>query len=264
MAIRNFLFTWRPTETYPHADIRRLLDELEANGSLLERWRCASYRMVRDGDRAYVYKQGKPPRGIFAAGTIVGPAEERRVARPNETRFVVPIEFEAFVDPSEHFLVSNDDLLQVSAPTPWNTRRSGVPLEPEVARGIEDLLNRRLASAWPQSQKTRDHARKTERLIEVYERDQTLVGELAELYDGCCQICGSKPFGGDLGRLTEGHHIQWLCRGGFDSRDNVILLCPNHHAAMHEMDPEFDRLKSVFRFGSNVVPIRLDRHLKSV
>ncbi len=204
MARRSFLFTWKPTETYPHAEIRRLLDEFEANGSLLERWRCASHRMVREGDRAYVYKQGKPPRGIFAAGTIVGPAEERRVARPNENRFVVPIEFEVFVDPAERFLVSNVDLLQVSAPTPWNTQRSGVPL----ARGIEDLLNRRLASAWPQSQKARDPARKTERLIEVYERDQTLVRELMELYDGCCQICGSKPFGGDLGRITEGHHIQ--------------------------------------------------------
>jgi 5-methylcytosine-specific restriction endonuclease McrA len=220
--------------------------------------------MVREGDRAYVYKQGRPPRGIFATGTIVGPAEERRVARRNENRFVVPIEFEVFVDPAERFLVSNDDLLKISVPTPWNTQRSGMPLTPEVAGSVEGLLNRHFSSAWPQSQKARDYARKTERFIEVYERDQALVRDLEELYDGCCQICGSKPFGGDLGRLTEGHHIQWLCRGGSNSRDNLVLLCPNHHAAMHETDPEFDPLNLVFRFGSNSVPIRLDRHLKSV
>ena len=57
------------------------------------------------------------------------------------------------------------------------------------------------------------------------------------------------------------HHIQWLCRGGADTLDNLVLLCPNHHAAMHAADPEFDRSKLEFRFGSKVIPIRLDRHL---
>jgi hypothetical protein len=52
---------------------------------------------------------------------------------------------------------------------------------------------------------------KRERLIEVYERDQTLIRELKRLYKGCCLLCGSAPLDALLGfDLLEGHHIHWL------------------------------------------------------
>jgi 5-methylcytosine-specific restriction protein A len=67
----------------------------------------------------------------------------------------------------------------------------------------------------------------------------------------------------EFGELTEAHHIDWLCRGGQDTMENLILLCPNHHAAIHAKDPTFDRGRLEFRNGSMVLKVVLDRHLKS-
>jgi 5-methylcytosine-specific restriction enzyme A len=75
------------------------------------------------------------------------------------------------------------------------------------------------------------------------------------MYEGCCQICKSVPFKGQFGSIAEGHHIDWLCRGGKDTLDNLILLCPNHHAAIHAANPAFDRSRLEFRFGPKRVPI---------
>lgn len=120
------------------------------------------------------------------------------------------------------------------------------------------------------------HPGKRERLIEVYARNQALVNELKQLYKGRCQLCGSKPFDGEFGDLLEGHHIHWLSRGGPDTRDNLVLVCPSHHAAIHAADNVlFDPKSLVFQFqyeppsprslgmtANYSVPVRLDLHLK--
>jgi hypothetical protein len=104
---------------------------------------------------------------------------------------------------------------------------------------------------------------KRERLLETYVRNQKHVRKLKGLYVGCCQICGAAPFGSEFGELAEAHHIDWLCRGGQDKMENLILLCPNHHAAIHATDPVFDRGRLEFRNDTMVLKVVLDHHLKS-
>jgi 5-methylcytosine-specific restriction enzyme A len=50
-------------------------------------------------------------------------------------------------------------------------------------------------------------------------------------------------------RLCHGHHIQWLSRGGEDELDNMVLICPNHHAAIHRDDAPFDYATLAFTFS---------------
>ncbi len=81
-------------------------------------------------------------------------------------------------------------------------------------------------------------------------RDRRLVDELRELYDGCCQICSWSPrsiFGVDL---CEAHHVRWLSRGGNDALHNLVLVCPNHHRAIHLCDAQFDWGANGFVFQS--------------
>ena len=107
---------------------------------------------------------------------------------------------------------------------------------------------------------------KKEVLREIWQRNSKEVAWIKSKYSHRCQICGSVPFNGDLGSdISEAHHIVWLSRYGADCRDNMILLCPNHHAAMHMSDPppEFDREKLSFTFAeNNVITLRLDLHLR--
>ncbi|MCK8607261.1 HNH endonuclease [Apilactobacillus ozensis] len=60
--------------------------------------------------------------------------------------------------------------------------------------------------------------------------------ELARLFaHGKCQLCNKNaPFCEKDGTpFLEVHHIQWLSKGGPDTIDNVIAICPNCHRRMH-------------------------------
>lgn len=64
-----------------------------------------------------------------------------------------------------------------------------------------------------------------------------------ELADGSCDFCGKiAPFTDAEGNaFLECHHIDWLSRGGPDTLDNTVALCPNCHRRMHILDSEEDK-----------------------
>jgi 5-methylcytosine-specific restriction enzyme A len=80
-----------------------------------------------------------------------------------------------------------------------------------------------------------------------YERN-AIIGELARRKaKGKCQLCNSfAPFmNRDNVPYLEVHHIDWLSKGGKDSIDNTVALCPNCHRKMQVLD--LDRDKAVLR-----------------
>ena len=93
-------------------------------------------------------------------------------------------------------------------------------------------------------------------------RAQKNVAALQELYGGQCQICLFHPRERYRHRLCHGHHIEWLSRGGDDELDNMALVCPNHHAAIHRDDATFDYAALAFSYSNGLVePLQLNRHL---
>lgn len=263
---QDFLFTWKP-DKWPYEKLRALIDRFEAGGTAIESWRCQAHRQIRQGARAYLYKQGPSPKGIFAIADVVGDPTERDGVEPGEGRHEVSLRFTALVDPTKRFLATEDQLAVFGTdPNQLNTQASGITFSASVARAIDDIAAREdtviVAGPSAVAESPAVAAVRRERLSEAYDRDQSLVRELRRRYQGKCQICDSAPFKGLFGLIAEGHHIQWLCRGGSDSLDNMMLLCPNHHAAVHAADPSFDRTRLEFRFGSKTVPVRLNSHLK--
>lgn len=94
-------------------------------------------------------------------------------------------------------------------------------------------------------------------------RNRQLVQELQDLYQGRCQVCLWDPRGKYGESLCHGHHIQWLSRGGEDSKENMVLICPNHHSAVHGRDAPFDYRDLAFEFGSHRELLRINYHLAS-
>ena len=85
---------------------------------------------------------------------------------------------------------------------------------------------------------------------------------LQEMYDGRCQICLYDPRTRYGHRTCHGHHIHWLSRGGDDELDNMVLVCPNHHAAIHRDDAVFDYADMTFTFSKGLrEPLQDNRHL---
>jgi 5-methylcytosine-specific restriction enzyme A len=131
-------------------------------------------------------------------------------------------------------------------------------IEAEILMGdsaiLRELLQNEDAGL---AQKRRDYL-----LKHVPVRDRELVKELREIYKGKCQISGWDPrsdFGKDL---CEAHHIQWLSRGGEDSIQNLVLISPNIHRAIHTCDAPFDFGDGTFVFKSKRARLLENNHLK--
>lgn len=98
---------------------------------------------------------------------------------------------------------------------------------------------------------------------EVPERNRSLVERLQQTYDGRCQVCQWDPVDEYGESLCEGHHIQWWSRGGDDALDNLMLVCPNHHRAIHQCDAPLDWGDMAYDFGAHREAVALNRHLES-
>lgn len=86
-------------------------------------------------------------------------------------------------------------------------------------------------------------------------RNTAIAKELKQLYEHRCQVCGVRRERADSG-YAEAHHIHPLGADppGPDSKDNILVLCPNHHAdfdyGMLSIDP--DSLEISHQYDSSV------------
>ena len=66
-------------------------------------------------------------------------------------------------------------------------------------------------------------------------RDQEVVLFALNRAQGICDLCGKEaPFHKKDGEpYLECHHVKWLSKGGTDTIDNVVALCPNCHRECH-------------------------------
>ena len=85
----------------------------------------------------------------------------------------------------------------------------------------------------------------------VFNRSQEVVKIVKKRANGICQLCKQPaPFCDKNGQpYLEVHHIKWLSRGGKDSTDNAVALCPNCHTKMHVVDDEEDVEKLLRTLG---------------
>lgn len=97
-------------------------------------------------------------------------------------------------------------------------------------------------------------------MSQAVKRNRGLVETLRDLYIGRCQLCGWAPRSIYSTDLCEGHHLRWLGRGGDDSLENLVLLCPNHHRAVHRLDAPFDWEGMGFVFNDSVQGLELMEH----
>ena len=75
-----------------------------------------------------------------------------------------------------------------------------------------------------------------------YFRDQEIAEYARRRSNGICDLCMQEaPFiKADGTPYLESHHIIWLSRGGEDSIDNTVALCPNCHRRIHVLDLKVD------------------------
>lgn len=83
----------------------------------------------------------------------------------------------------------------------------------------------------------------------VFIRDAFVAEYAKRRANGVCQLCGQKaPFYNKEGiPYLESHHIEWLSKGGSDTIENTVALCPNCHKKMHILNLPADKEKLKIR-----------------
>lgn len=71
---------------------------------------------------------------------------------------------------------------------------------------------------------------------------------LKHLYGYRCQICG-QYIGEKYGSaLIHAHHIDYFVKSLNNDASNLMVVCPNHHAVIHDRNPIFDRKKLIYTY----------------
>ena len=154
------------------------------------------------------------------------------------------------------------------------TFASGLPTLERVAFYPEDAIEARLIHGDPArelvlAEAGTAHNRRMRFLYESLNpvRARRHVLWLQQRYDGKCQICRYDPLERYGRHVCHAHHIQWLSRGGEDKLKNLVLICPNHHAAIHQVDAAFDFADLAFEFRKGTAkerePLQLNTHLRA-
>ena len=74
-------------------------------------------------------------------------------------------------------------------------------------------------------------------------RNEAVATYVKAAANGSCDLCQScAPFNDGAGQpFLECHHVNHLAKGGADTKENAVALCPNCHRKMHSLDLASDR-----------------------
>ena len=88
----------------------------------------------------------------------------------------------------------------------------------------------------------------TEKISKIRKLNRKIGDNLKLLYDYRCQICG-KVVGEEYGsHVAEAHHIDYFINSLNNDSSNQMIVCPNHHSIIHDVNPVFDRNKKMYLY----------------
>lgn len=96
---------------------------------------------------------------------------------------------------------------------------------------------------------TKYHAKNRFVKAQIFERDISISEYVKEIAHGYCQLCNQPaPFIDDSGKpFLHSHHIEYLSKGGLDTIENSIAVCPNCHAKIHNIKSKEKEYKEILK-----------------
>ncbi len=210
-------------------------------------WTVTRYeKRIKVGDGAVIWRSG-PEAGVVALGQVAG---EPQVKRPEHTPSQYWRKAEEANQPKLRVKVTHlyhlphvidkemlrqdprfDGLLL------WrNPRGTNFSLQPDHWAALVEYAET-MGSCRPDAESdfAADSDEPPTRVLATTRRiirDTATSGRIKRLYDYTCQVCGTRLTLSDGSGYAETHHVRPLGgdHGGHDDPENMLCLCPNHHA----------------------------------
>ena len=99
-------------------------------------------------------------------------------------------------------------------------------------------------------------------IAKVRKLDRSIGEKLKQLYGYRCQICG-KLIGEEYSaHVAEAHHIDYFVKSLNNDASNQLIVCPNHHSIIHDVNPVFDRKRKLYVYKNGMTEgLLLNKHL---
>jgi 5-methylcytosine-specific restriction protein A len=263
----TYLLTWNPNK-WPWHDLDDCIAEIETLGFHEDTWSCGRNKQITIGDRLFLIRQGKEPRGIVASGWAVSGFfeddhwDQARQAE-GQSALYIWMRFITLLDADHEPILSRDSLNHgVMGTMHWDSQVSGIQVPDEIANQLEIAWARFLATKniiedhnaqdsiilpeeLVESEQYYEGAKK-QIVVNAYERNSKARKKCLEHYGLSCYVCGfnfEKEYG-DIGvGFIHVHHVIPLSdldhEYALDPIRDLRPVCPNCHAMIHRQRPPF-------------------------
>ncbi len=265
----TYLLTWN-SEPENWNNLDEDIYRFENEGIFTGRWSSGNTKKIVVGDRVFLIKLGKEPKGIMASGWAISDSYSEPHWNPElelkgKTANYVEVNFDNILRP-EKCLPRNTLEMTVSADMNWSPFGSGISINDEVAEKLEIVwaefigrprINR--ADVFPdeaETEQTFNEGSIKTVTVNYYERDRQGRDVCINHFGLNCVVCGFN-FEERYGEVGKGfihvHHLRPLSELGGEYQLSPIKdlrpVCPNCHAMLHKRKPAYSIEELIERLG---------------
>ena len=269
--MQTFLLTWNP-DKWSWKTLDADYDRARKQGFLDARWSCGRSHRLRCGDRVFLLRQGREPRGILASGVVTSEEsfEDTHYSQPDRKAIYVDTRFDILLHPDREPILPRSRLNEPPLDAVhWDTQAGGITIPPDAVAALEEVWRRFLLSRGYSPIVLAEEIAAAERFwegalrritVNAYERDPAARKACIAHFSAVCSVCGF-DFAARFGDLGTGfihvHHTRPLsevARGyAVDPIRDLMPVCPNCHAMLHQRTPPLSvaELRKHMRDGTN-------------
>lgn len=257
----TFLFAWNPNR-WDWVDLKESIDHLETIGYVERRWSCGNSKSIKKGDRVFLIRLGKEPRGIMGSGY----AKSTYYVAPHwdgtegKTTNYIDIEFDILINPEESILFDKYSLESIDTNNvqQWFPQQSGISIKQEVVDALESnwfnfiIENNYIRNSFVSNdvitdiKETFQEGKSKDVTQTRYERNPEARKRCLSHYGHSCKVC-TFNFEHHFGEVGKGfihvHHLNQISEIGreyeIDPIKDLIPVCPNCHSMIHSKRPAF-------------------------
>lgn len=101
-----------------------------------------------------------------------------------------------------------------------------------------------------------------DRIVKIRKLNRKIGENLKLLYGYRCQVCGELTGERYDAHVVEAHHIDYYINSLNNNANNLLILCPNHHSIIHDVNPVFDRKKLIYLYPNSIQEgLKINKHL---
>ena len=148
-----YLFSWDPNK-WDWQNLKEQADAQQMGAPVIRMWACGDARRIFAGDRIFIIRQSKEPRGIFASGEVTRGSYEIANANIQDAQhgrntLVVDFKFDYLTDANKQVVIPRTDLRGGAlSKFIWDIKVSGTKIPDNVAAELEKLWTKKKAKAF--------------------------------------------------------------------------------------------------------------------